>query len=87
MKTKSSQTYKREWQRLAEYLQTQWPGICQGNAVDTTVWLLEYLRKIEMSGILPSYDSEGKLVRTVGAAAVVMGLLRDTGDVSGYAPR
>ena len=77
MKTQASQTYKREWQRLALYLEAQWQGLRQGNTVDTTIWLLEHLRTIEASGVLPAYDSQGQLVRTVGAEAAIAGLLRD----------
>lgn len=76
MKTKAGQTYRREWQTLATYLHTQWPGLRQGSTVATAIWLLEYLRKIEMSGILPSYDSEGQLVRTVGTEVALAGMLR-----------
>lgn len=83
MKTKAGQTYRREWQRLATYLHTQWPNMHQSNTVDTVIWLLEYLRRIETSGVLPSYDCEGQMVRTVGAEAAIAGLLRELDDGSG----
>ena len=54
-----------ELRRLAFYLQVQWPTVPPGEPVDVAIWLLEHLRRIDESGILPAYDHEGQLVETV----------------------
>jgi hypothetical protein len=76
-RTPAGRTYKQEWQALATYLHTQWPGVRAATTGATAIWLLEYLRRIETSGVLPSYDYEGQLVQTVGAAAEAAGMVRE----------
>lgn len=55
--------YRHDWHRLTKYLAEQWPGVRPGNPVDTAIRLLEHLRAIEVSGVLPAISDEGTLIQ------------------------
>ena len=77
MATASSPIMPDEVRRLGFYLQVQWPSVPPGEPVDVAIWLLEHLRRIDESGILPAYDHEGQLVETV---AWLVRKVQDTGS-------
>lgn len=52
-------------QRLALYLEAQWPDVRHGDPVETAVALLEYLRLIDDSGVLPAIDDQGHRIERV----------------------
>lgn len=71
MKMKAGRTYRHEWRRLAVYLAEQWPGVRPGHAVDTAIGLLEHLRRIEVSGVLPAVGHDGQVVTGLSWEAMV----------------
>lgn len=62
MRLHAGQPHKNEWQVIANYVETYWPEMRQESVSQTIIWLLEHLRRIEESGVLPGISNSGALV-------------------------